>query len=434
MIRRRSGRGARGSSRRTRSCASSRTIRSSSCRETSTAAGTGSCSSATRSNTPSPARSRSGRRSSRAGTRGCSDHADLLALGFEPRPEGGSRGAGALPVGAGALGVRRPRAGPVRLGGLREAALATGVGYSPCDARPFVPHRRRVARQRVCSRCSKGIPFGSPVDAAAIDAALKRRQGGYGRSKRQAIESDEVEVLARNQARQDARRPRRALGRQQGPPDRRLPRARAAAAGTRRPRRRDQVRHHERRRGRDGARVGARDRRARRRRRARREPARGRRDLRLLVRHAGSGRSRSARCAAPESRRAIRDRVGASTASIPRATPRARAVIDEARGRGDTVGGAFEVEARGVPAGLGSHVQWDSEARRPARAGAALDSGDQGGGDRGRRRRARRRSGSTSTTRSSPRAAAGVRRPTNRAGGHRGRDHERRAGRRPRRR
>ena len=35
------------------------------------------------------------------------------------------------------------------------------------------------------------------------------------------------------------------------------------------------------------------------------------------------------------------------------------AAIDEARQRGDTLGGIFEVVARGVPVGLGSHVSWD---------------------------------------------------------------------------
>jgi chorismate synthase len=35
------------------------------------------------------------------------------------------------------------------------------------------------------------------------------------------------------------------------------------------------------------------------------------------------------------------------------------AEIDRAREAGDTYGGAFEVIARGVPIGLGSHVQWD---------------------------------------------------------------------------
>jgi chorismate synthase len=35
------------------------------------------------------------------------------------------------------------------------------------------------------------------------------------------------------------------------------------------------------------------------------------------------------------------------------------AAIDRARDAGDTLGGSFEVIAHGVPAGLGSHVQWD---------------------------------------------------------------------------
>jgi chorismate synthase len=39
---------------------------------------------------------------------------------------------------------------------------------------------------------------------------------------------------------------------------------------------------------------------------------------------------------------------------------RMKAVVDEAYRTGDTIGGVFEVVARGVPAGLGSHVTWDS--------------------------------------------------------------------------
>jgi chorismate synthase len=39
---------------------------------------------------------------------------------------------------------------------------------------------------------------------------------------------------------------------------------------------------------------------------------------------------------------------------------RMKAVVDEAYRTGDTVGGMFEVVAHGVPAGLGSHVTWDS--------------------------------------------------------------------------
>lgn len=33
--------------------------------------------------------------------------------------------------------------------------------------------------------------------------------------------------------------------------------------------------------------------------------------------------------------------------------------IDEAKAKGDTVGGIFEIKVLGVPAGLGSHIQWD---------------------------------------------------------------------------
>jgi chorismate synthase len=39
---------------------------------------------------------------------------------------------------------------------------------------------------------------------------------------------------------------------------------------------------------------------------------------------------------------------------------RMKEVVDEAFRTGDTVGGVFEVVAHGVPAGLGSHVTWDS--------------------------------------------------------------------------
>ena len=39
---------------------------------------------------------------------------------------------------------------------------------------------------------------------------------------------------------------------------------------------------------------------------------------------------------------------------------RMKAVVDEAYRTGDTVGGVFEVVAHGLPAGLGSHITWDS--------------------------------------------------------------------------
>src|ERR687892_1228740 len=41
-----------------------------------------------------------------------------------------------------------------------------------------------------------GLPAGLTLEKQAIDADLRRRQQGYGRSPRQQIETDEVEVLA----------------------------------------------------------------------------------------------------------------------------------------------------------------------------------------------------------------------------------------------
>jgi chorismate synthase len=44
----------------------------------------------------------------------------------------------------------------------------------------------------------------------------------------------------------------------------------------------------------------------------------------------------------------------------PAAEQRMKAQVDEAYRTGDTVGGVFEVVAHGVPAGLGSHIAWDT--------------------------------------------------------------------------
>src|SRR5437868_2906148 len=42
----------------------------------------------------------------------------------------------------------------------------------------------------------EGMPAGLRLDFSAIDEQLKRRQGGYGRGRRMAIESDKAEVLS----------------------------------------------------------------------------------------------------------------------------------------------------------------------------------------------------------------------------------------------
>jgi chorismate synthase len=41
-----------------------------------------------------------------------------------------------------------------------------------------------------------GMPAGLDIHLDALNAQLRRRQGGYGRGRRMAIESDQVEVLA----------------------------------------------------------------------------------------------------------------------------------------------------------------------------------------------------------------------------------------------
>ncbi len=41
------------------------------------------------------------------------------------------------------------------------------------------------------------------------------------------------------------------------------------------------------------------------------------------------------------------------------ASEKMKALIDQAKQEGDTLGGIFEVVATGVPPGLGSHVHWD---------------------------------------------------------------------------
>src|SRR5207245_5196602 len=45
----------------------------------------------------------------------------------------------------------------------------------------------------------------------------------------------------------------------------------------------------------------------------------------------------------------------------PKLEKRMVAAVDEAKKAGETLGGAILVGARGVPAGLGSHVSWQSK-------------------------------------------------------------------------
>ncbi len=97
------------------------------------------------------------------------------------------------------------------------------------------------------------------------------------------------------------------------------------------------------------------------------------------------------------------------------------AEIDRAREAGDTLGGAFEVIAHGRAARPRQLRAVGPQARRPAGAGADVDSGDQGGRHRPRAGGRRIVPARASTTRSSRIPAGphvtGVSRPTNNAGG-----------------
>jgi chorismate synthase len=202
----------------------------------------------------------------------------------------------------------------------------------------------------------EGLPFGTPLDEAAIDDALLRRQGGFGRSNRQAIERDKVEVLtgvkrkltiggpvtlwvANKDVRIDGYR---ALSRPRP--------GHADLAGALKYGITDVADVMERASAREtAARVAA-----------------GALAASVLatagisvfgfVRRIGSVALEVA--VGREERRARRD-ASPFYSLDPEGDERARALVEECRERGDTLGGSFEIEIAGAPAGLGSHVQWD---------------------------------------------------------------------------
>lgn len=220
-----------------------------------------------------------------------------------------------------------------------------------------------------------GLPAGLPVDLEAVDRELRRRQGGYGRGQRMAIESDRAEVLAGLRAGETIGSPVALLVRnkdwtnwqrtmhadREPPPD--ATGARRAPVTRPRPGHADLA----------GGVKYDRD------------------DLRDVLERA-SARETAARVAAGALARQLLARFGVEIVShvvavggvsLPaerevtlaeiRAIPADARLgcidpgveagmvdaIDAARAAGDTVGGAFEVVASGVPPGLGSHVQWD---------------------------------------------------------------------------
>ena len=231
-----------------------------------------------------------------------------------------------------------------------------------------------------------GMPAGLHIDADALNAQLRRRQGGYGRGRRMAIESDHVEVLAGVRHGTTTGAPVAFLIRnrdwvnwqQTMYVESELP---AGATG---------VRRAEVTRPRPGHAdlAGA--------------IKYGHEDVRNVLERA-SARETAARVAAGSLARQLLVRFGvriashvsaigdvmlpaersvsfAEAAAIPDEAPlrcvdaglqqRMIAAIDAAREAGDTLGGVFEIIASGIPVGLGSYVQWDR--KLDGRLGQAL--------------------------------------------------------------
>jgi chorismate synthase len=220
-----------------------------------------------------------------------------------------------------------------------------------------------------------GIPAGLPLDIDAITRDLRRRQGGYGRGRRMAIESDRAEILSGVRAGQTIGGPiamqidNRDWPNWQHTMSVTAEPAADAGGAHRNPVTRPRPGHA------DLAGVAK----------------FGRQDVRDILERA-SARETAARVAAGAIAKQLLARVGASLTShvfvlgearLPVGTivsfERAAALpddsplrcvdpeverlmiaeIDSAKEAGDTRGGAFEVIATGVPIGLGSYTQWD---------------------------------------------------------------------------
>jgi chorismate synthase len=221
----------------------------------------------------------------------------------------------------------------------------------------------------------EGLPAGLEFDPAAMAADLKRRQGGYGRGRRMAIESDTAEVLSgirkgqtlggpialvvrnrdwtnwQNTMYVGAEPPADATGARRAPVTRPRP-GHADLAGALKYERDDMRDILERASARETTmRVAA--------------GALARQLLRRFGIEVGSHVFRIGPVGTSDPSRVTFDDVQRIAPDAPLhcadadAEARMIAEIDKAREAGNTLGGAFEVIAHGVPVGLGSHVHWD---------------------------------------------------------------------------
>jgi chorismate synthase len=197
-----------------------------------------------------------------------------------------------------------------------------------------------------------GLPAGLVLDKAAIDEDLHRRQLGYGRSPRQQIETDEVEVLA-------GLRHGRTLGSPLALVVRNLDHANWEWGMSPWPPEGDPQ-------GKGKEPVTL--------------PRPGHADLAGALKYGladvrdalerASARHTAVVVAAGAVAKALLRELGIEVAGAVRELESLLARVDEARKARDTVGGVVEVRARGVPPGLGSYASRDE--RLDARLAAAL--------------------------------------------------------------
>jgi chorismate synthase len=201
-----------------------------------------------------------------------------------------------------------------------------------------------------------GFPAGLQVDAAQIDAELRLRQGGYGRGKRQQLETDAVDFLSGVWQSTTTGAP---IALQVINRDHKLPRLKELE-----------------------------------------RPRPGHADLTGAVKHLGSirgvlerasARETAARVAAGALARQLLRQFGIETLGYvvevggqaipplegtleqrrqwrsassmytlnPDLDPQLESLIDRTAEQGDTLGGVVEVRVEGLPLGLGTHTQWD---------------------------------------------------------------------------
>ena len=197
-----------------------------------------------------------------------------------------------------------------------------------------------------------GLPAGLALDREAINADLRRRQQGYGRSPRQQIETDEVEVLAGLRHGRTLGTPLALVirnadhanwvwGMSPWPPEGAPSGKGTTPVTTPRPGHADLA----------GAMKF------------------GLEDVRDALERA-SARQTAATVAAGAVAKALLQEIGVDVAGSVVDLEELAGRVDEARRDRDTVGGIVEVRARGVPPGLGSYAS--REERLDARLAGAL--------------------------------------------------------------